>query len=298
MNILIVDDDPLFRANYELMLGEQGHQIRLAANRAQAEAELGKQFFDVVLLDQNLEGSEGGPTGLNLIPAIRSASPGATLIIVSGYWDKTGAIEHAFSLGVDDYLVKGEHLEPLLKAKLLQADRLATARLRAVSSDEKVEQRVREVWSELHDAAKPRAKGKLLEELIAGLLRLAGGFRDVRLNFRNDLEEIDIVALADESSPWARHSLVWIVECKNWSTTVGRAELDALVGKMGRRHGQCSRALMVAWGGVSEPFERGAHVLPQWIVATADREDLARAVTAPDRAAEIMRWFDRAMLNS
>jgi len=55
MKILIIEDDLLFQRNYQLLLSNQGHKIELCANRAQAEAALQQDLYDVVLLDQNLD---------------------------------------------------------------------------------------------------------------------------------------------------------------------------------------------------------------------------------------------------
>lgn len=296
MRILIIDDEPLFHDAFALEFDGLGYALASARNPDEARRLLDTgDFFDVVLLDQNLEGPGGTPTGLSLIPELLERSPGAAILVVSGYWDRAGVIEKALHVGASDYLVKNDALWPLLRAKLNRIERERKTQRRAFANDAQVEAHLAVAWKALLAATTSHDKGRTLEEVMNALLRLAGVFRRVEPNFANGIEEFDLVGFAEEPR-WHSESQLWLIECKNWSTTVGRNEFDVLVGKMGRRHGACKRGLMVAWGGVTEPFVRGAHLLPDAVVATANRDDLAQAVASSDRATVIRGWFDRALL--
>lgn len=82
----------------------------------QALAALSREPWDAVLLDLHLQGPADGATGLDLIPAIRTTSPAATIIAISGgsHWTAVRASE----CDIDHYLVKDQHAEGLLLAKL------------------------------------------------------------------------------------------------------------------------------------------------------------------------------------
>ena len=294
MKILVVDDDPVMVSSFELSLEPLGHVLASAANQVEAESRLRDEAYDVVLLDQNLEGPGGGPVGLNLIESVRAWSPGATIFVISGNWNEPNAVQAALEKGADDYLVKGPHLNVLLAAKLRHVDASLTQRWVGGPSDALLEKRISDTWRQLQVESNPQRKGALLEDLMVGLLRAVGGFREVTARRSNDIEELDVVAFAADVC-WHRQSPLWLLECKNWSGPVGRDELDVLVGKMARRHELCKIGIMVAWSGVSRPFARTA-ARQDWILCVVDREDLQALVGAPDRAAVLQKWVDRATL--
>jgi hypothetical protein len=235
-----------------------------------------------------------GPVGLNLIESVRTWSPGATIFVISGNWNEPNAVQAALEKGADDYLVKGPHLNVLLAAKLRQVDASLTQRWVGGPSDALLEKRISDTWRQLLVESNPQRKGALLEDLMVGLLRAVGGFREVTARRGNDIEELDVVAFADDER-WHRQSPVWLLECKNWSGPVGRDELDVLVGKMARRHERCNIGMMVAWNGVSQPFAKTA-ARQGWILCVVVRADLQELVGAPDRAAVLQKWVDRATL--
>lgn len=294
MNLLIIDDDVDVRTGYERMLGGLGHLVRYAANRTQAEAALRERAFDVVWLDQNLEGADGGPVGLDLIDAVRTWSPSAAILIVSGYWQEPATVQAAFERGADDYLAKGEHLPTLLLAKLRHLDAGLAERRRCTLRGAQLEQSIVDGWRALQTADNSQAKGRLLEDLVVALLRSAGGFREVTARRGNGAEEFDVVALAQDND-WYRQSALWLFECKNWSSPAGRDEFDVLAAKMGRRHARCSLGVFVAWAGVTGPFARAAG-RDGSVVAVVTRADLQVMVQARERATVLQGWVDRAVL--
>jgi Flp pilus assembly CpaE family ATPase len=86
---------------------------------ADALDKLGKQHFDVVLLDLRLPDSQGIETFI----AVRDKAPQATVVVLTGLYDETLAVS-AVANGAQDYLVKG-HLEG---DELARAIRYAIAR--------------------------------------------------------------------------------------------------------------------------------------------------------------------------
>lgn len=118
--ILIVDDDSLFRKEYERVLGQEGYVVDTASDRKTALEQLDRQAWDVVLLDQRLQGFEGPDDGLDLIAEVTRRSPGALTMVVTGYPNKD-RIEQAFADGVYDYVIKDEFFRTFLRAKIRNA---------------------------------------------------------------------------------------------------------------------------------------------------------------------------------
>jgi CheY-like chemotaxis protein len=116
MKILAIDDNPHMHFAYECWLEPTGYPLTCVANRDQALAALNREPWDAVLLDLHLQGPADGAAGLDLIPAIRTTSPAATIIAISGgsHW----TAERASASDIDHYLVKDQHAEGLLLAKL------------------------------------------------------------------------------------------------------------------------------------------------------------------------------------
>lgn len=298
MRILAIDDDQNMLESFELWLAGRGHDLGFALTTADARAALRDRPWDVVLLDQNLLGPEGGPVGLDLIETIRSYSPAATILVVSGAKDK--AIQRAFDLGVDDYLIKDQHLDAILVAKLGLIDRLLRDRRQALQSAPEREAAIQGAWRQLQDEADSNRKGRLLEDLAEGLFRSMPGVRNVIPRLTNGMEEFDAVVCTDGTGIWAPFQATphVIVECKNWSAAVQRAELDSLINKLRRRHGMSRLGIFITWNGASRGFARAAEREAGLVIAVLDRERLQSLVAAENRASALQAWIDLAVADA
>lgn len=109
MNLLIVDDEPLARAELLRLLGEllPGMKSTEASGPTDARAALLGASFDCVFVDMDLPGG----CGLDLIPDIRAA--GSSTIITTAH--ERFAID-AFRVGALDYLLKPVELRRLFEA--------------------------------------------------------------------------------------------------------------------------------------------------------------------------------------
>lgn len=298
MKILAIDDDLNSRDRYKIILS--GHDLTCVANREDAVAALAREMWDAVLLDQNLLGPGGGPVGLDLVETIRSYSPAVAIFVVSGAKDLE--IQRAFDLGVDDYLLKEQHFKPLLLAKLGLVDRMVQQRRQLTQTDVERESLVQDTWRALQDEQESGRKGTLLEDLLVALLRGIPGVREVIPRLRTNVEELDVVVATNGTGVWSPFQAApyVVVECKNWSSPVGRRELDVLIRSLQRRHGMARLGLFVAWNGVSKPFTMTAmhdHD-PDHLVVIIDRHQLGDWIAARDRAAVLHRWIDSAVTNS
>lgn len=114
MNILVVDDHPLFRSGIAALVGELAESARSVEVQSCEEAlqliDAG-QTFELMLLDLNLPGMDG-MTGLS---KLRDAAP-ATPIVVLSATESSAKIKQAIEAGAKGYIPKSSGREIILNA--------------------------------------------------------------------------------------------------------------------------------------------------------------------------------------
>jgi CheY-like chemotaxis protein len=294
--ILAVDDEPSTLAVYRDMLAEDGLELRTVTTMSRAVDALDEGDWAVVLLDQRLHGAAGSDEGLALIEEVQRRSPGAKIIIVTGYASPE-AIERAFAAGIYDYVEKTESVHTLLRAKVRNAIELAREQwLTSMNSDEAAE-RLAQLWADARKETTAARKGRLLEDLVELLLKQIPGFV-IAVRRRSDDEEFDLVVRNESSDPlWSKDSQYFLVECKNWSSKVGPDDLDRFVAKLERRHGRAKLGFFIAPNGFTAGFSstlatrRREHLL----VVPIDDRALSDLVTGPDREGLLKDLYQRAI---
>lgn len=85
MNVLIVDDHPLYREGLKALLAGLNPELRVVgvSRVAEAAAAVGNHVLDLVLLDMNLPGTNH----LEALLEIRALFEGASIVVVSGEED-------------------------------------------------------------------------------------------------------------------------------------------------------------------------------------------------------------------
>jgi two-component system response regulator MtrA len=125
VDVLLVEDDTRLARALALSLADTGDHVRVAANAAQARAQLGSQEPDVVLLDLGLPDEDG----LVLCTHLRAASD-VPIIIVTARGD-TDQVIAGLRAGADDYVrkpVTGSELSARIQALLRRTRRVDMAR--------------------------------------------------------------------------------------------------------------------------------------------------------------------------
>jgi CheY-like chemotaxis protein len=297
--ILIVDDDPIFRDTYRALLGDAGYSVDVAADRAAALAAIDEDRWDVVILDQKLQGSGGPDSGIDLASEFRTRAPSAKVLIVTAY-ASDAAIRRAFDAGIFDYVEKTGVLRTLLLARLRHALDLARERRLASLAASEVEAALQATWSAARTETDPNKKGALLEDVVADLLRTIPGFEQVSKTRENEIEEIDVlVRNASTDEFWRKAGQYILVECKHWSKPVGAPEASRFVTKLERRHGRCSLGFFIAMAGFTKPFTTELMVASakNILVVPLDANDVDALVTANGGRADLLkRLHDRAMV--
>lgn len=101
LDVLVVDDDRNIRRTLALCLESEGHRVVCAAGTPEALAEATHRSFDIAFVDLHL----GDTDGLDLIPALLTASPWLKVIVMTAYASLDSAVE-AMRRGAVDYLAK------------------------------------------------------------------------------------------------------------------------------------------------------------------------------------------------
>jgi two-component system nitrogen regulation response regulator NtrX len=154
-HILVVDDEADIRGLLKEILSEEGYEVDVAANAAQARASRARQVPDLVLLDIWMPDVDG-------ITLLRewsaAAADGCPVVMMSGHGTVETAVE-ATRLGAFDFVEK-----PLSLAKLLRTVE------RALDAGRRHRQSARLLGSPL---AVPLGKSKLMQQLRGEAQQLA-----------------------------------------------------------------------------------------------------------------------------
>ena len=100
-DILVADDTPSIRNTLSILLAEEGHTVRLAANGEEALAEYAKRRPDMLLLDIMMPKKNG----YKVLKQIRQNDPSLPIIFLSAK-GSSADIAQGLNLGSDDYLPK------------------------------------------------------------------------------------------------------------------------------------------------------------------------------------------------
>ncbi|NQT25872.1 sigma-54-dependent Fis family transcriptional regulator [candidate division KSB1 bacterium] len=126
---LVIEDDDLMQGMLKEALIENGISVTLAETGDQGWTLFQEEIFDLVITDFKLPGMDG----LTILEHIKSKSPEAMVILITGYGTIEGAVK-AMKLGAFDYLTKPFLSEELIhlvqKALEFQNLRLENKRLK------------------------------------------------------------------------------------------------------------------------------------------------------------------------
>jgi putative two-component system response regulator len=107
--ILIVDDDPSVREVLRQFLEAKGYDCLVASNASEAQSQMQRQDFQVILSDINMPGE----SGLELIRNIVQKGNGIAPLMITGLDDPL-VVKKAFEIGAYDYITKPLDLNRVL----------------------------------------------------------------------------------------------------------------------------------------------------------------------------------------
>ncbi len=108
--ILVVEDDAEMRTLLEDFLKEEGFEIELVSNGAEAFRKLVRESFALILTDIRLPGL----TGLDILPGFRKLQPEVPIIVITAFGSED-VREKAIKRGATIYLEKPVHFYTLRK---------------------------------------------------------------------------------------------------------------------------------------------------------------------------------------
>ncbi len=109
--LLVVDDDPAFNRVLVRALAQRGFDT-YGATDSEGALELAHDHApEFIVLDLNI----GGASGLKLIRPLLAASPGARILVLTGYASIATAVD-AVKLGAVQYLAKPAVVDAIIKA--------------------------------------------------------------------------------------------------------------------------------------------------------------------------------------
>jgi len=100
-SILIVDDEPGMREFLEIMLTKEGYGVSVASNGEEAIDKIGKESFDLAIVDIQMPGING----IEVLRNTREKNYDTTIIMITAFASHESAIE-AMKLGAYDYITK------------------------------------------------------------------------------------------------------------------------------------------------------------------------------------------------
>ncbi len=102
-SLLVVDDNEMNRDMLSRRLQRRGYSVAVAEDGAQALEQIGKNSFDLILLDVLMPGM----SGLDMLRIIRQTHPATKLpVIMATAQSETEDIVEALKLGANDYVTK------------------------------------------------------------------------------------------------------------------------------------------------------------------------------------------------
>lgn len=107
-HVLVVDDEPIARANIEYVLKKEGYQITTAGNGIEALEEMKRRDFELILTDLKMEKMDG----IQLLESVKRTSPQTEIVMITGYATVSSAVD-ALKKGASHYLPKPIDLDEL-----------------------------------------------------------------------------------------------------------------------------------------------------------------------------------------
>ena len=108
-SILIVDDDPEFRANLTEILADAGYETDTASTGSEAIEKAATRSFDAILLDLIMPGM----SGMEVLIELKKLGPKSKIIMITAFATVDNAVR-AIKRGASDYIAKPFNIDDLL----------------------------------------------------------------------------------------------------------------------------------------------------------------------------------------
>ena len=286
VRVLVVDDDPLIVEETVCALNATGFEARGSTAPSAIGTEAKQNQFDVVLLDIHM----GDYGGLRVLLDLGVASPSTKVIVMSarsGVEDVLDCIRR----GAVDFVSKPFEID-----NLIQRLRVNVLRPRFPLEPIALRENLIEcLWANVQLEA-GTVRGRRLEQLLYHIFASVKFFRDIRINLRGEVDEIDVEAVNDNDSGfWRESGSLITAECKNWklgSRSAGIQEHDHFAASM-RRSVRYKIGFFISMSGFSQEFgiARMRELENGRVIVPVDTNGMDTLVKATDRAKILEDWI-------
>jgi len=135
--ILIIDDEPVICSGCRMILDEHGYSVDVAASGRQGLEKLGKNPFDLVLLDIKLPEMNG----LEILTRIKQEMTDVYVIMMTGHGTVANAVE-AMKQGAFDFITK-----PFAEERLIQVVAMAMENKTLVTENRNLKKKLHEKFN-------------------------------------------------------------------------------------------------------------------------------------------------------
>lgn len=191
--ILIVEDEPVFRSLIDSWLSSLGAKTLLAQDGVEALTQMANESPDLMICDLAMPRMNG----LELVERVRNAGHSLPILVISAT-ENMADIAKALRLGVQDVLLK-----PVKDLNRLRETVLACLYPNMFNSRVEEEERLFEDWDALVN--NPAAAAKLLQELQPPVQQ---NISHCRINYRQ-LMAVDAPGLVLDIAPLSEHDLAF-----------------------------------------------------------------------------------------
>ena len=211
--ILVVDDDTRILHFLQACLTEQGYEVAVASDGAEAVTRLREEVFALLLTDVRMPHIDG----LTLLRQARQLRPEVAIILLTGYGTLEDAIAALREEGVYDYLLKPLESLDVLNQAVKQALSRRQEFLRKKERLEQLEQRNRDLVHELETRTKDirllerkLEAWKLVDRARGILMKRLGLPADRALNLLRYRSRREQRAMADTASEIIAHDAFFV----------------------------------------------------------------------------------------
>jgi two-component system response regulator HydG len=228
LKILIVDDEESHRMMLKAVLGVEGYVVTEAADGTEAVTAVGKEAFDLILMDIRMTNMDG----IEALTEIRKISPLVPVLIMTAYASVKTAVE-ALKAGAFDYLTKPLDIEEL---KILIEKALEHYHLHAENLA------LKERLGDRFDFSRIIGRGQKMKSLLETLAMVAPSDATVLLMGESGTGKEVVANAIHHNSPRAGQPFIKI-SCAALPETLLESELfghekGAFTGASARREGR------------------------------------------------------------
>lgn len=203
--ILIADDDPTVLTALRLFLNAEKMQVGQASSPQEVTYLLGKEEFDIVLMDLNYQmDTTSGTEGLSLIEQIRKSDEQIPIVVMTG-WASIDIAVSAMQAGANDFVQK-----PWDNQRLLSILHTQLKLARSMRQQNRLSEENQLLKQQIHgrNDAEFIAVSPAMQQLMQQVNAVAGSAANILITGENGCGKSQLANQIHQRSPRAEHPFV------------------------------------------------------------------------------------------